>query len=126
MDLSRLKDLRIKLGYNQKDFAAILGIKQTTYNTYETGRSDPGIDFLARIAAKYNVCLDYLAGLTNDPSPIGAKKLPTSEDGDERLNAIIDIYNGLNEDGKEHLYKTAQHCSYDAEYKKRDQSQKLA
>ena len=34
----KLKELRLKKGYTQKDFAEIVGIKYRTYQDYEQGR----------------------------------------------------------------------------------------
>ena len=34
----KLKEMRLKKGYTQKDFAEIVGIKYSTYQDYEQGR----------------------------------------------------------------------------------------
>lgn len=121
MQLKNVICLRNSLGYNQKEFAEQLGVKQTTYNGYEKGIRDPGIDFLAMIAVKYNVGLDYLAGLTDDPTPIGIKKTTTpdeSEEEDYNRTILMENYDGMNEAGKNELVKHSRLLVNSGEYKK--------
>lgn len=60
-----LAAFRKSLGMSQKDFAASLGIGQTTYNGYEKGNREPRSDFWVKVAQKYNVSVDYLMGYTS-------------------------------------------------------------
>lgn len=57
-----LKKLRKLNGLTQDELSKKVGIPQTTYNSYETGRSLPTIEPLIKIADFYNISLDYLAG----------------------------------------------------------------
>ena len=59
---SRLKAARHALGFTQKDMAFSLGIKQTRYAKYESGRSEAPYDVLVRIAHLTNLSLDELVG----------------------------------------------------------------
>ena len=61
-----LRRLRESTGLNQKDFAASVGMKQTTYNGYETGKHRPKSDVLIAIADKYNVSVDFLLGISDE------------------------------------------------------------
>ena len=61
-----LRRLRERTGLNQKDFAASVGMKQTTYNGYETGKHRPSHDVLIAIANKYSVSVDYLLGVSEE------------------------------------------------------------
>ncbi len=63
----RLKDLRMKNKLSQNDLALSLGIKRHTISAYETGSIKPPIDKLILISNYYNVSLDYLCGITNNP-----------------------------------------------------------
>lgn len=57
-----LRQYRERAGYAQaKDFAAMLGIKYTTYIAYEQGR-EPKYNILCRIASALNVTTDELLG----------------------------------------------------------------
>lgn len=58
----RLKQLRIDNGYNQEQFAALLGLSRRTYQYYETGEKFPKADVLMEIASKLDVSSGYLLG----------------------------------------------------------------
>ncbi len=87
-----LKLFRESLSMTQKEFAAALGIGQTTYNGYETGARDPKSDFWVAVAQKYNVSIDYLMGRRSDPHPLpeGNKKAPSLSDGAMQLGRDYD------------------------------------
>lgn len=72
----RIKQLREGTGLSQKDFADNVGIKQTTYNGYETGKHQPKSDVLILLADKCGVTVDYLLGATDEKKPT-----PVSEGG---------------------------------------------
>ena len=62
----RLRQLRIAHGKSQSEVAPALGIKQPTYNAYETGRRLMPVEHalllrkLYRTARGYNVTLDFI------------------------------------------------------------------
>ena len=58
----RIIELRMKEGRTQEETSKILGIAPTTYAGYETGRREPDIETLIKIATLYNVALDYVVG----------------------------------------------------------------
>lgn len=58
----RLIEMREKNKYTQSQLSKILGIAQTTYAGYETGKSEPDIKTLIKIADQYKVSIDYLVG----------------------------------------------------------------
>lgn len=66
MYLPRLRDLREDKDMQQKEVAALLGIDQRVYSTYETGKRDIPLKHLVVLADFYNVSLDYLAGRSKD------------------------------------------------------------
>lgn len=47
---------------SQRDIAKILGMTQPCYANYETGKTEPRISSLIKLADYYNVSLDYLVG----------------------------------------------------------------
>ena len=63
----RLKSLREKKKLSQNDLALSLGIKRHTISAYETGSITPPIDKLIIISNYYNVSLDYLCGVSDNP-----------------------------------------------------------
>ncbi len=58
---------RKSLKMTQKAFAESIGVSRTTYNNYETGVREPKSDFWIAISNKYNVTVDYLMGVSDDP-----------------------------------------------------------
>lgn len=57
-----IKELREEKNYTQKEFAEILNITTGCLSKYETGRTQPSIDMLIKIADTLNVTIDYLVG----------------------------------------------------------------
>jgi len=57
-----MTELRLKAGRTQSDTAADIGVAQQTYAGYETGRNEPDVKTLIRIANLYDVSLDHLTG----------------------------------------------------------------
>lgn len=58
----KLKELRLLNNKTQIDVAKNINITQFTYSNYETGKTEPTIEILIRLADFYNVTLDYLVG----------------------------------------------------------------
>ena len=58
----RIKSLRQDLDIRQNEMADILGVPSTTYANWEQGRAFPSVDRLPRIAAFFDVTVDYLIG----------------------------------------------------------------
>ena len=59
---NRIRELREARGINQSELAQILGVRQNTLSTWETGRYEPDGEMLKKIAAALNVSVDYLLG----------------------------------------------------------------
>lgn len=59
----RIKELRTDNDYTQEQVANYLGIKQTVYSRYETGKNDMKIEYLVKLAIYYGVSADYILGL---------------------------------------------------------------
>lgn len=65
----RLKKCRENTGLPQIKVAIYCDITERTYQNYELGLREPKVSILMRIARFYGVSIDYLVGLTDDPSP---------------------------------------------------------
>ena len=65
----RLKECRKTRGLTQREAAIYCDITEKAYQNYELGTREPKLSILVRIAAFYQVSLDYLVGLTGDPRP---------------------------------------------------------
>ena len=59
---SKLKHAREGCGFTQREIEFELRIKQPTLACYETGRSQPDIETLGRLADFYGVSVDWLLG----------------------------------------------------------------
>jgi len=64
----RLKATRTAKNLNPKDIANKLDITLRAYFYYESGKREPNLEKLSRIAEILNVTSDYLLGLSDDPA----------------------------------------------------------
>lgn len=69
MEFIRIRNLREDKDLYQKDIAKLLEISQQYYSEYELGKRTIPITHLIKLAKFYNVSLDYLVGLTDEPKP---------------------------------------------------------
>lgn len=70
----RMRDLREDHDLLQEDIAKILTIKQSQYSRYELGKQMMGIDKYITLARFYNISLDYLTGLIDEPRPLNERR----------------------------------------------------
>ncbi len=75
---NRLKKLRENGGYTHQQLAEALELALPQIWRYESGKTDPSSDVLARMAQVFNVSVDYLLGLIDEPLPPGASGLDLS------------------------------------------------
>ena len=67
MIYKRIRDLREDRDLTQKDLAKCLNCSQQVYSNYELGQRDIPTDVLIRLSRFYQVSVDYILGLTNNP-----------------------------------------------------------
>ena len=67
MEYHRIRNLREDRDLTQREIAAYLNCSQRVYSNYELGQRDIPTDILIRLSAFYNVSVDYLLGLTENP-----------------------------------------------------------
>ena len=79
---SRIKYLRERAGFTQRELAERLHIGKSTLSQYEHGDRTPGPDMQRKFAQVFDVSVDFLLGLTNDrtPSPDRAGREPAPPD----------------------------------------------
>lgn len=63
----RIKEMRIKFGWNQVDLAKRLNITKQTVSNWENDNIQPSVDMLIKIAGVFRVSTDYLLGLDDIP-----------------------------------------------------------
>jgi len=66
---TRLKEVRNS--FSQNEFAKRLGIPQSSYSRYESGKNEPDYELLVSICRIFNVSSDWLLGLTDERTPRG-------------------------------------------------------
>lgn len=63
----RLRDLREDHDYTQDELVRLLEMHKTTYTNYEQGKREIPFSLVIRLARLYNVSIDFIAELTDDP-----------------------------------------------------------
>jgi transcriptional regulator with XRE-family HTH domain len=64
----RLKNLRTKHHWTIEDVADKINVARSTYAGYETEDRKPPIKNLIKLSKLYNVSVDYILGLTDEPN----------------------------------------------------------
>ena len=63
----RIRDLRENHDLKQRQVAEYLNCSQQVYSNYELGQRDIPTEVLIRLSRFYNVSVDYILGLTQNP-----------------------------------------------------------
>ncbi|CAN5869890.1 helix-turn-helix transcriptional regulator [soil metagenome] len=72
----RLKELRNKLRWTQKEVAAKIGLQLSQFNKYECGMHVPPADKLIQLAELFGTTTDYLlTGSVSDAQPLNNVRL---------------------------------------------------
>ncbi len=74
LKFQRIRDLRNDHDLTQEQVAKILNVKQNTYSQYEIGLVSFPLEAVMKLAVFYDVSMDYLVGLTDEPKPYPRKK----------------------------------------------------
>lgn len=69
LKFERIRNLRVDNDLTQQKVADYLHVKRNTYSQYEIGVLNYPVKVLIKLALLYNVSIDYLVGLTDDPTP---------------------------------------------------------
>lgn len=92
--MNRIKELRSAGSVKQSDLAAAIQVSQAALSGYETGKFQADIDTYKKIAAYFDVSLDYLLGASQSPKINSAHfKIPVLGDvaAGIPIEAITDI-----------------------------------
>lgn len=92
-----LKKLRIEKGVTQKQLGNVLNVSQNAIYNWETGKREPNLDMLEKIAAYFGVTVDDLIGINDSPtvskaefSDLVRKYRILDADGKETVDFILD------------------------------------
>ena len=64
----RIRDLREDNDMTQREVAGKLHCSQQVYSNYELGQRDIPTDILIKLSKLYNVSVDYILGITDNPN----------------------------------------------------------
>ena len=67
--MTPMRKLRKEGKYSQVKMQMLTGIDQSDYSKIETGKRNMTFEQCRRIALALDTSMDYLAGLTDDPTP---------------------------------------------------------
>lgn len=87
----RLKEIRIKKGLTQEEFAKLLNISSSAISLYESGSREPSLATLVNIANVLDVSTDYLLGLSDSEKTV--KVIISPDDKQEIVNKVLKILN---------------------------------
>ncbi len=59
---ANLKKYRKMCGFNQQDVANLIGLDRSAYSYYESGKTEPNIQNLVKMARMFNISVDALVG----------------------------------------------------------------
>ena len=83
----RLKKLREKYHYSQKDVAKQLNISPSIVSGYETGERTPSAEKLLALSSLYHCSTDYLLGRTS---------IPVDHLNPDQINALLHLISSMN------------------------------
>lgn len=95
---TKFKELRVISGFTQKEIAQKLDCSQSTITMWETGKRQPDIETLERIADLFNVDMNFLIGTSNNTTKIL----------NENQHRFLSIFDKLTPEGQERLLEYAQ------------------
>lgn len=99
---SELKELRIRHSLTQKELGEDLQVSKDQIRFWESGRSQPNLEQLIRIAEHFDISLDELLGL----EPI-KKQQPAFSPLSEEENELLETYRNADEADKEFMLSLA-------------------
>lgn len=98
--MNRLRELRKQKKLRQEDLRVFLNVAQPTLSGWESGKHQIDDANKIKLAQFFNVSVDYLLGLTDDPQ----KNVQEIDLGEKHL---LDVYWKLNEERKSSLLSYA-------------------
>lgn len=102
----KLKELRKQKGVTQEDVSNAINVKRFTYSNYETGKTEPTIDVLIKLANYFEVSVDKLLGRENN-------QMFNFSDLDEIQKLIFTSVEQLNKKNQAVLLGYIQHMLYE-------------
>lgn len=112
----RLRELRNSRKMTQQELADALKLSKSSVNMYERGQREPSLDTQELIADYFNVDMDYLLGISNEPRKSGL--IPQAPPLTKDEKQLLDYFRGFNDEGQDKLLNEAYDMSQLDRYKK--------
>ena len=94
---TRLRELRKSNNVSQQKLSKYLNFGYTAIANYESGRNQPSLDTVKKIAQYFGVTVDYLIGVSDYPR--------RENDITDKEAELLGIFRKINEDEKDALLK---------------------
>lgn len=94
----RLKEERIRLGFNQADFAALAGVAKTSQFNYEKGERSPDAEYLAAVA---EAGVDILYVVTGNRTPQATASISEAE------SRVLEQYRSMSPESRASVERVA-------------------
>ena len=90
----RLRKLRKAKGLRQEELSEIIGVQKSTVSLYEKDKNNPSDKVKIEIARYFNVSLDYLLGVIDEPVPCYNPKsfIKLPDDISEKKKSLLSDY----------------------------------
>lgn len=86
----RLRDMREKLSYSQREVAKRLNVSPSLISGYETGERTPSVEILLQLSYLYKCSVDYLLGKGVEKQIVA---LPVDKMTANQVQILMDLIN---------------------------------
>lgn len=93
-----LRQLRKENNLTQREVASKIALLETTYQSYEAGRTEPPIEIIIKLADIFECSVDYLLGRASELDVVNIQT-----DLTEQQKELLQNFDKLNVEGKARL-----------------------
>lgn len=115
----RLRSARKNAGFTQKQVAEYIGVTESAYCGYETGKRQPDPTKVRAIASLLEVTGDYILGLVDDPKSYYGVTVSKS---DPQISLIASMCETINAQGLDYLRLITEIIAGNPEFQKKKPS----
>jgi transcriptional regulator with XRE-family HTH domain len=88
----KLKSLRTKYGFSQKQVADKLGVSPSIVSGYETGERTPSTEILLSLSYLFGCSTDYLLGKSSEKPTMKIDVSKLNDNQIQAINALIESF----------------------------------